>query len=117
MSQRNKEGVYKVIFTKKFLKDTKKLQKKFKNIDRDLLQFVTSLESGKVISDRIQGMEGYSVYKARMRNSFVLSGKSGGFRIIYYMQYQSHIYCLTIYSKSEKKDVSRKEILEILNDL
>lgn len=75
------------------------------------------LELNKLSADKIEGLAGYSVYKARMKNSSSLSGKSGGFRIIYYLEYQQKIYCLTIYSKSEKQDVSRKEILEILEDI
>ena len=44
-----------VIFGRHFVKESKKLRKKFKFVDRDILGFVDNVESGKMISaTRIQ---------------------------------------------------------------
>ena len=44
-----------IIFSERFLKDSKKLRKKYKNLEKDLMVFVDSLESGKSFGNRLQG--------------------------------------------------------------
>lgn len=110
-----------IIFSKRFLKDAKKLKKKYKNLEKDLMGFVDSLESGKSFGDRLQGFAGFAIYKARIKNSSVGTGKSGGFRAIYYAKHEAliyfiTIYFITIYSKSNKENVDSREIYEILKE-
>lgn len=105
-------------YSKRFLKEAKDLRKKYHKIDEDLLNFVNSLEERKSIgASRIVNLNHLHVYKARVKNSSSLMGKSGGFRIIYYVQIaEENFFLLTIYSKSQKSDISRNEILKILKE-
>ena len=101
-----------VKFTEQFFRDCKQLRKKYHNLDEDLQGFIKEFENGNVKGDKIIGIK--STYKVRYKNSSSKSGKSGGFRIIYYVQQLDLAYLLTIYAKNEKEDVSRNEILQIL---
>lgn len=105
-----------ITFTIRFLKDSKKLKKKYRNFEKDLLNFVENLENNKVLADRIKGFKGLAVYKARMKNSSILSGKSGGFRVIYYLKKQDEVYLITIYSKIDKENILASDIMAILRD-
>ncbi len=53
---------------------------------------------------------GYAVYKVRLPNRAARRGKSGGFRVIYYVQFSDRVTLLTIYSKFEEIDISAREI-------
>jgi hypothetical protein len=50
----------------------------------------------------------------RVRNSDIQKGKSGGYRLIYYVKTSTAIVLLTIYSKSEQEDIAAEELLEII---
>ena len=56
---------------------------------------------------------GYSVYKVRLPNRAARRGKSGGFRVIYYVQLIDHVTLLTIYSKTDETDISVQEIQQL----
>lgn len=105
---------FQIIFSKRFLKDAKNLKKKYKNLEKDLLNFVESIEEVGLAGDKLRGLSGFDVCKMRIKNSSAKVGKSGGFRIIYYVRNQGVIYLITIYSKSEKENILLDEILEIL---
>ncbi len=92
------------------------MRKKYHHINGDLLSFIDTLESGQYVgADRIESVKSLHVYKARIKNSSSSTGKSGGFRVIYYTQIDEEtFYLLSIYSKSQKSDISRDAILEIL---
>jgi mRNA-degrading endonuclease RelE of RelBE toxin-antitoxin system len=53
----------------------------------------------------------------RVKNSNVQKGKSGGYRIIYYLKTQTYIVLLTIYSKSEQSDITANQIKRIIKQL
>lgn len=105
----------KITYTKEFLRAAKSLKKKFPKIDSDLSFANEQLKFGKISGDLMQGFSGYGIYKLRVRNSSSNSGKSGGFRVVYYLESsEKMIYMLTIYSKTEQENVACSEILEIL---
>ena len=54
------------------------------------------------------------LFKVRIENSDARRGKSGGYRIIYYLKTEDHILLVTIYSKSDKPDVPATEIRELI---
>ena len=57
----------------------------------------------------------YNCYKIRMANSSTSTGKSGGFRVIYYfIDEQNNLYLMNIYSKTKKENISENELLELL---
>jgi len=65
---------------------------------------IKQLKAGETPGDQIQSL-GYTVYKVRVKNSDAKRGKSGGYRIIYYLQAQESLLLVTIYSKTEQSDI------------
>lgn len=58
---------------------------------------------------------GNNCYKIRLAIASKGNGKSGGARIITYLQVlQTTVYLLSIYDKSEKENILDKELIEIL---
>jgi len=105
------------IYAKNFLKESKVLRKKYRTIDSDIEKFVNLIENeGLISSTRIPNLGDLQIYKTRIRNSSSASGKSGGFRVIYYLEIDTFCYFIAIYSKAQKTDISKKEILRILKD-
>ena len=57
-----------------------------------------------------------SVFKIRIKNSDIQKGKQSGYRIIYHLKTPSHIILVTVYSKLEQKDISTKQIKNIIKN-
>jgi mRNA-degrading endonuclease RelE of RelBE toxin-antitoxin system len=55
-----------------------------------LKTLVNQLEQGETPGDQIQGT-GHSVYKVRLPNTDAQRGKSGGYRVIYYLKTSSKV--------------------------
>ncbi len=101
----------KIISLESFKKDVKKLYKKNKKLPQDLKTLnETLLENPKV------GIELSSkLYKMRLENSSSNSGKSGGFRVIYYyLDEEENAYLLKIYSKTEIENIKEEILIKIL---
>ena len=96
-----------------FKKNLKKLEKKYRSIEEDLEPLIQQLESGETPGDRISGNK-YPVYKARVKNSDNKKGKSSGYRVIYYTITTDAILLTTIYSKSERGNISNREIEDLI---
>ncbi|MFA5879750.1 MAG: type II toxin-antitoxin system RelE/ParE family toxin [Candidatus Margulisiibacteriota bacterium] len=108
---------YEVFTTETFERRTKKLYKKYLHIKTDCKGLVTELKQGDIYGDRLSGFKGLKLYKGRVKSQDQSRGKRGGFRVIYYVdQDKNEIFLLTIYSKSEKENISKEEILKILHD-
>jgi mRNA-degrading endonuclease RelE of RelBE toxin-antitoxin system len=60
---------------------------------------------------------GYEVYKVRLKNPDSKKGKSGGFRVVYYVRFIDRVTMLSIYSKTEETDISPQTIIKILEDV
>ena len=73
------------------------------------------MKSGETPGDRIQAV-GYVVYKARLANRDAQRGKSGGYRIIYYLKQRDDVLLVTIYSKTEQSDVDGRTLTRIIQD-
>ncbi len=71
------------------------------------------MQRGEFPGDRISGIE-YEVFKLRVRNSDVQKGKSGGYRLLYYVRTVTGIILLTIYTKSEQADIAADEVRNII---
>jgi mRNA-degrading endonuclease RelE of RelBE toxin-antitoxin system len=76
---------------------------------------IEQLEQGELPGDKIPSI-GYTVFKLRVRNSDIQKGKSGGYRLIYYVKTATAIILLTIYTKSEQVDMAVKDIQSIITD-
>ena len=103
----------KVDRTSDFEKSLKKLNKKYRSAREDIKPLIEQLEAGETPGDRISGNK-YLVYKIRVRNSDNKKGQSGGYRVIYYTITLESILLITIYSKSDRTDISNAEIEEII---
>jgi mRNA-degrading endonuclease RelE of RelBE toxin-antitoxin system len=103
----------KVDRSSEFKKNLKKLEKKYRSIEEDLEPLIQQLESGETPGDRISGNK-YPVYKARVKNSDNKKGQSSGYRVIYYTIATEAILLTTIYSKSERANISNREIEDLI---
>jgi mRNA-degrading endonuclease RelE of RelBE toxin-antitoxin system len=104
----------KVVESAKFAKDVKNLKKRYRAIEVDIEPLITQLEAGETPGDMVTGNK-YPVYKVRVKNSDIKKGQSGGYRVIYYIQTLESILLTTIYSKSDRANISNEEI-EIIID-
>jgi len=94
-----------------FDKDVKRLFKKYKQLPNDLKILKEELSDNPKSSIEL----GNGCYKIRLANSSVPTGKSGGFRIIYYyIDSNNNLYLMSMYSKSELENIDDKTILDIL---
>ena len=98
-----------------FQKNIRSLAKKYRNIRQDLQPVINQLEQGELLGDQISGI-GYPVFKLRVKNSDIQKGKSGGYRLIYYLKTSTGIVLLTIYPKSEQSDIEADEIRDIITE-
>ncbi len=94
-----------------FERQAKKLFKKYVSLKKDLLTLVQQLKE-----DPEQGTAlGNNCYKVRLAIDSKGKGKSGGARIITYIVVsKKNVYLLSIYDKSEKENLSDKELKELL---
>lgn len=102
---------YNIIITPAFEREVKPLFKKHKSLKSDLTSLFSSLE----INPKQGKPLGKDCYKIRMAISDKGKGKSGGARIITCVRVTAEkIYLISIYDKSEKEDISDKELNELL---
>jgi len=102
-----------VLYTPEFKRNVRALAKKYRHIQEDVKPVIEQIQRGKFIGDQIQGL-GYTVFKVRIRNSDLSRGKSGGYRVIYYLKTATAVILVTIYSKTEQSDISAATIKKIL---
>lgn len=98
---------YKIIITRKFEKELKRLVKKFPSLKIEFASLISML-----IRNPEEGISiGNNCYKIRLAISSKGKGKSGGTRVISYLYIHTKIvYLLTIYDKSEKSDLKPREL-------
>lgn len=98
-----------------FNRNLRALAKKYRSIQNDIQPIIEQLEQGELPGDRIPGV-GYPVFKLRIRNSDTQKGKSGGYRLIYYVKTATGIILLTVYAKSEQVDIAAEDIQNIITE-
>ena len=111
---RNKPYVY-VELTRRFRRDIKRLRAKYRHVQQDVQTLITHLESGQLLGDRLQSVK-YPVYKVRLKSSDLVKGKSGGYRVIYFVRTADKVFLITIYAKSEQTDINPDEIRRIIEE-
>lgn len=97
-----------------FTRNLRKLARKYRSIYQDVQPIIEELQNGSIVGDQIPNV-GYTVFKVRIRNTDSQKGKSGGYRLIYYLQTTTGIILLTIYSKSEQADITVDEIKAVID--
>ena len=105
-----------VIFAQAFLSDLKRLKKKYRHVIDDVDILVESLRNGETPGDQVPNV-GYNAYKVRLKSTDLTKGKSGGFRVIYYLQTNPERILLTIYVKTERTDISPIEIANLISEI
>lgn len=108
--QNNEPLSIEIALTPRFQRDLRELAKRYRSIRSDIQPLIDQLQAGEIPGDRIAGIK-YQVFKVRIKNSNIQKGKSGGYRVIYYLKNAQGIILTTIYSKSDLTDVSN-EIIE-----
>lgn len=104
-----------VRFTNEFENELYRLSKKSRNIRADVEPIIAEIQKGNFVGDRLSGFGvNYFVYKVRVKNSNIQKGKSAGYRLIYLVESETNVVLLTIYSKSEREDITTNEINAIL---
>jgi mRNA-degrading endonuclease RelE of RelBE toxin-antitoxin system len=94
-----------IALTPRFKKDLRELAKRYRSIRTDLQSLTEQLQAGETPGDQVAGIQ-YQIFKVRLKNSNIQKGKSGGYRVIYYLKTDTKIILTTIYSKSDLSDVS-----------
>ena len=102
-----------VFFTDEFQKQIKQLGKRFRSIIDDVEPAIAQLTAGETPGDRLEGIR-QPVFKVRLPNRDARRGKSGGYRLLYYLSTPEQIVLLTIYSKTDVSDIATAEILKYL---
>ena len=105
---------YEVIATQRFKRDIKKLSKKYSSLKIEFANLIASLEK-----QPEQGTSlGNHCFKIRLSISSKGKGKSGGARVITHIFIEDEkVFLLTIYDKSEKENITDKELKELLQQL
>lgn len=111
----------KVVLTDEFKRDAKRLAKKHRSLSSDLKSLVSILESDPYYGDRLSPQ----TYKIRLAIKSKGKGKSGGARLISYVNIaiednpdndDINVYLLTIYDKSEIESIPTKMIDGVIKD-
>lgn len=94
-----------------FDRQAKRLTRKFKSFKKELSELFDSLEV-----DPTQGTAlGNDCYKIRIAIKSKGKGKSDGARVITHIfAVREHVYLLSVFDKSEKDNISDKELQELL---
>ncbi|MEG4572578.1 type II toxin-antitoxin system RelE/ParE family toxin [Microcoleus sp. N3A4] len=100
-------------FTPEFQRKLKSLAKKYRQVPTDIQPVLEQLQLGEFLGDQIPDI-GTPVMKVRIRNSDTKKGKSGGYRLIYWISSTKLIVLLDIYSKSDREDIEVEEIRQII---
>ena len=103
---------FRIIPTHKFEKEIKRLIKKFPSLKKEYAAIIAELKINPARGTPL----GNNIYKIRIAIASKNKGKSGGARVITYVVIEdTSVFLLTIYDKSEKDNISEKELKMIIN--
>jgi hypothetical protein len=99
-----------------FAKDYKKLAKKYKSLSSDFERLIEKVKENPVIGTAL----GNNLFKIRLAVKSKQKGKSGGLRIISYLQSEiiiqvekSTVTFIVIYDKSEYANITKQDLIDI----
>lgn len=105
---------YKVKTIKVFERQAKRLTKKYPSLKNEIKTLIKELKDNPEAGTPI----GKKCFKIRLAISSKGAGKSGGARVITALVvFESTVYLLSIYDKSDRASISNKEIEELLQSL
>jgi mRNA-degrading endonuclease RelE of RelBE toxin-antitoxin system len=108
---------YKVQLTASFKRSVKKLKRRYPHIKDDLQEGVELLLRTPQLGVIIPRSSG--IRKVRLSNRDAKRGKSGGYRLLYYLEdHESQtLYLLFVYSKSDRASVTQRELKQLLDEM
>lgn len=59
---------------------------------------------------------GYTAYKVRLSSQDMQRGKSGGYRVIYYLRTVRRVVMLDIYAKSDQSDIAPEIVRSLIEE-
>lgn len=102
-----------ILLTQSFKKEVKRLSKKYPSLSTDLRGLLADLEANPQLGEPL----GQDCYKIRLRITSKNRGKSGGSRVITYVQIvDDAVYLLKIYDKSEQSTISDEELSGLIKE-
>lgn len=105
---------YKVEATPSFLVDIKRLSKKYPSLKKDIAELAVLLAENPTTGTPL----GKDAYKIRLAITSKGKGKSGGARVITCIKVVTTIvYLVSIFDKSEKENITDKELKQLLKAL
>ncbi len=105
---------YNILPTHKFIKEIKRLIKKYPSIKNEYAALIAELKANPNAGTPL----GDDCYKIRLAIASKNKGKSGGARVITYVVVDdSTIFLLTIYDKAEQENVTDKELKAMIKNL
>ena len=105
---------FEIVAGPSFVREAKKLKKKYSSFKEDLLELVKILKDDPFIGTPL----GQNCYKIRLAIKSKGKGKSGGARVITHLYLKDEIiYLLSIYDKSKKENISDHEIKKLIDSL
>ncbi|OYU94376.1 MAG: hypothetical protein CFE21_16535 [Bacteroidetes bacterium B1(2017)] len=105
---------FRIELSNNFRRQFKKLQKKYPSLKIDIAKLGTELRENPHKGTPL----GKNCFKVRLSITSKGKGKSGGARVITYVQIiDETIYLLTIYDKSEKENLIEGEIDTLLDEI
>ena len=102
---------YSVELSANFKKEAKRLSKKYLSLKSELEALFTELEKNPTIGTSL----GSDIYKIRLAVASKNKGKSGGVRVLSFVKVmQTTVLLFSIYSKSERENLTDKQIRELI---
>jgi len=109
-----------VVPTSNFERKAKKLIKKYRSLKGELAELTTALESDPRKGTHIRE----NVYKIRLAVKSKGKGKSGGMRVITYVDvflahepHETDVYILSIYDKSESENIGEGYLTDLVEEI
>lgn len=99
-----------------FKRQLKRLSRRYRRIKSDIDPIIQALRAGETPGDQMTG-HGYTLYKVRAQNSDSQRGKSGGYRVIYYLKTDTRCILITVYSKSDQGDVAPDALDRLMDEV
>lgn len=105
-----------IIAAASFKRNIRELKKRYPHVDDDLRPLFRELQGGETPGDKIPGA-GYAAFKVRVKSSDIHKGKSGGYRVIYYLKTAECIYLVAMYVKSQRENFDKKLLKQVIIDI
>lgn len=101
-------------YTSEFKRSLRKLSRRYRSLRTDLQPLLDELSAGNTPGDQLQHSHDLT-FKVRVKNSDSKKGKSGGYRVIYYVKQADKTILVTLYSRSDQSDITAETLRKIID--